>query len=151
MINTKTITIILAIISAFILFEIMTNYELTEAKQITVDVVEKNKTRIDIIADNIPQLDTIDINLPFTASDKANVKMGLGLTIKEEELLDKTLQNQSMDANDLSDYVSILIKMTADKKLSSDENKKLFGMDGQKGRNMDDTIKYLSRKKIKDL
>lgn len=90
----------------------------------------------------------IDIALPFSLAERVEVKSNLGLTASESVILDAVLDGES--PNSIGEIISILIKQANEKGLSSDDFKYITGLDGEKRRDIKDSIKYLARKKVSE-
>lgn len=141
----------LLILSFFAAFLGFFFWRILYAREVRVNVREQTVERIKINAQNIPQNDEIDTTLPFSANERGTVKAGLELNENEDRVVESVLQGSAIDANELGAFVSALNKMLNEKQLSSDEKKKLLGLDGQEERDARDTMRYLSRKKLKDI
>lgn len=119
------------------------------AKQVSVDVVDEGVKTIKAEVVNIQAGTEIDIKAEFSANDKAVAKQGLNLTVKEGEAVDTVLAGGTIDYKDRGAYISALNKIQKEKKLHSDENKLLFGLNGTKV-DLNDSAKYLARKRVKE-
>lgn len=121
------------------------------AKQVSVDVKtpqDQKTLKAEVV--NITPDTIIDITQAFSASDKDIVASGLNLTQGESLALNAVLSGQTLQYNQVADYVSALNKQVHEKALSSDEIKMISGLDGKK-KEAGEISKFLARKKIKDI
>lgn len=125
--------------------------ELAFGKQVAVDVVTPTDPKtLNAEVTNITAGTDISITEPFSDAEKETVKQGLGLTQGESDTLNAVLAGQTLQPNQVQDYISALNKQAKEKPLSSDELRLITGLDG-KFKDARDSSRYLSRKKIKDI
>ena len=112
--------------------------EQTQTKNIQADVV------------NIAPQAQIDITLPFSATEKASVRVGLVLTEEENIALDKSLDGKNYDNMDEATNARLVFnKMLQERNISWGEVKMLFGLDDGY-QTLQDSTKYLGKKKLQE-
>ena len=137
--NYKKILLLLGLLIALPVFGAVKDIKVKKTQEIPLTTASSGFVENEVV----------DISLLLSDEDLVRVKDAFALTVGEKAVLEKILTNEAILDTDIPTFLAVYNKMQLQSSFSVDEWKYMAGMKGEGVAG--DRVKYLSKKKLKEI